>query len=260
MPRQEYVDSHAHIDLCEGEDAASIVEAAAAEGVSRIVTVGTDLKSSRRAAAHARSFPGVLAAAGIHPHGAAGADDAALEELAALAATGGIAAIGETGLDFFRDLSPRDAQRSLFLRHIELARRAGLPLMVHSRDAAAETMELLGRHAEGLTVIIHCFSLTDHVDACRERGYYISVAGNITYRNAGALRDAVGRMAPDRMLTETDSPYLSPEPRRGRPNRPANIPLVLAAIAQAAGLDEDEMAFKVRENFASVFERHSPVM
>lgn len=259
MSRPEYVDSHAHLDLCK-DDAAGIVEAAAAEGVSRIVTVGTDLKSSRQAAAHAGNFPGVLATAGIHPHGAARADDADLDELAALAATADIVAIGETGLDFFRDLSPRDAQRRLFLSHIELARRAGLPLMVHSRDAAGETMEVLERHAGDLTVIIHCFSLTDHVDACRERGYYISVAGNITYRNAGALRDAVGKMPPERLLTETDSPYLSPEPRRGQPNQPANIPLVLEAIAEAAGLNEGEMAATVRENFAAIFERRPPVM
>lgn len=254
MSRPEYVDSHAHIDLC-ADDAADIVGAAADEGVCHIVTVGTNLSSSRQAVALAGRLPGVLATAGIHPHSAADVDDATLDELAALVAAGGIVAIGETGLDYFRDLSPRDAQQDLFSNLIELARRTGLPLMVHSRDAAAETMDLLERHAQGLTVIIHCFSLVDHVEACVERGYYISIAGNITYKNAGGLREAVGKVPPRLLLTETDSPYLSPEPRRGRPNRPANIPLVLAEMAIATGLGDDELAAMVLANYQTLFRR-----
>lgn len=245
------VDSHAHLDL--GGDAAGTVAAAARHGVKHIITVGIDLKSSRLAAALADKYPSVNAAVGIHPHNAGEVTDETLAGLRDLARLSQVVAVGETGLDFYRDRSPRKAQEQAFLRHIELARHAGKPLMVHCREAAARTLDILGEHAGDLTVIMHCFSLHDHVEECAGRGYFMSLAGNVTFSNARALRLAAAVIPANLVLTETDSPYLSPAPGRGEPNSPENIRFIVAELARLRKVSEESLAEQVRDNFFSAF-------
>jgi TatD DNase family protein len=172
---------------------------------------------------------------GLHPHDATELDERSLAELEALARRPGVVAIGECGLDFYRDRSPRDVQRHAFVAQIDLARRAGLPLVVHTREAGDETMELLARHAGDLAVVMHCFSLPQHLDECNARGYYASFAGNLTYKNAGDLRGAAARVREDLLMVETDAPFLTPVPYRGKPNSPARVALTAAALAEVRG-------------------------
>lgn len=244
-------DSHAHLDLC--QDAGRAATSAADNGVSHIVTVGTNLDSSRRAVEFAAKYPHVLASVGIHPHDAGAADEKSLKELSRLAQMPKVVAIGETGLDFYRNRSSRSAQIEAFTGQIELARRTSRTLMVHSRDAEALTLDILKDSAAGLTVIVHCFSLYDHVEECARRGYYMSIAGNVTFDKAKALRRAVTSIPSNLILTETDSPYLSPVPRRGRPNQPANIRFIVNELALLIGVTADELALQIRENFYSAF-------
>jgi TatD DNase family protein len=164
-----------------------------------------------------------------------------------------VIAIGETGLDFYRDRSPRESQVELFRRHIDLARATDLPLIVHSREAAAETLTVLGERAEGLTVILHCFALYRQVELCAEREYFMSIAGNITFKNAAGLRASISRIPPELLLTETDSPYLTPVPHRGKPNKPAYTCHVLSAIAELQERPAREVRETVRDNFERAF-------
>lgn len=245
------VDSHAHLDMC--GDPGITVRGAAENGVRRIITVGIDLKSSRLALGFAKKYEGVSAAIGIHPHDAATADDAALNGLAQLAAEPEVVAIGETGLDFYRNKSPRAQQLDSFLRHIELARGAGLPLIVHSREAAGDTLEILEKHAGDLKVVLHCFALTGELEECVRRGYFMSFAGNVTFPNAADLRQAAARVPKNLLLTETDAPYLTPVPHRGKPNRPANIRLIVEELARLRGTGFAELAEQIHSNFLSAF-------
>jgi TatD DNase family protein len=226
-------DTHCHLDMIAGP-AAAVAEAGAA-GVETVVTVGIDLQSSRRAVALAESLPGVWATVGLHPHDAAALDDALLGELEELAERERVVAVGECGLDFYRDLSPRHAQRCAFSAQICLARRTGLPLVVHVREAGDEAMAQLADEASGLTVVMHCFSLPEYADECDARGYYASFAGNVTYKNAGALREAAARVREDRLLIETDAPFLAPVPNRGNSNVPAWVTYTAAAVAEVRG-------------------------
>ncbi|MEW6019782.1 MAG: TatD family hydrolase [Pseudomonadota bacterium] len=245
------VDSHAHLDLC-GDPAAAVSESLE-HGVSRILAVGFDMETSRKAVALAKAHPQVLASVGIHPHDATSVDDAALAELSRLAAEPEVVAIGETGLDFFRDRSPRDSQMEAFLRHIELARETGLTLMVHSREAPQETLATLEEHSAGLRVVIHCFSLYDHVQECAGHRYFMSVAGNVTFPKATELRDAATRIPDDLLLTETDSPWLAPVPHRGKPNSPANIRFILEELALLRRIPVAALARQVSANFETAF-------
>ena len=211
------IDSHTHLSLCEPPDA-ELVAAAVQAGVERIVTVGTDGASCRAALAAAEDFPQVYAAIGRHPNSATGFDDNDLAELAALAAHDKCVAIGETGLDYYRDYAPRADQERAFRAQIGLARETGKPLVIHTRAADEDTLAILTTEAEGVRVILHCFSMADRILECvANPDWWISFAGNVTYPSAAPLREAALRVPVQRLLVETDAPYLSPQPVRGKP-------------------------------------------
>jgi TatD DNase family protein len=245
------VDSHCHLEMI--EDTAGAVAAARAAGVRQLVTIGIDLETSRKAVELASALDGVYATVGLHPHDADRLDDATLEEFERLAARPRVVAIGEAGLDFYRDLSPRDAQRRAFSAQIELARRTGLPLVVHVRDAGDEAMAQLAAEAGDLTVVMHCFSLPEHVDECNERGYYASFAGNVTYKTAAGLREAAAGVRAERLLVETDAPFLAPVPNRGNSNVPAWVALTAARVAEVRGVSAAELAGLTTGNARRVF-------
>ncbi len=247
------VDSHAHLDLL--DDPAQALEAAAAVGVRRIMAVGIDLETSRRAVAFAWSRAEVSAAVGIHPHNAARTGSDTMKRLAEMAQSPAVSAIGETGLDYYRDRAPRKAQKDMFRRQIELARRCNLPLIVHSRDAEEDTLEILGAEADGLTVVLHCFSLYRYVSRCAESGYYMSVAGNVTFSNAADLRKASTLIPSELLLTETDAPLLTPAPYRGKENSPAHIPLIVAELAAIRDVSPKDLAESIYGNFTGAFGR-----
>ena len=247
----QFVDSHCHLEMLAEPEAA--VEEARAAGVGTIVTIGIDLETSRQAAELAATLAGVYATVGLHPHEAHLLDDALLAEFEALAREPRVVAVGECGLDYYRDLSPRDAQRRAFSAQIELARSTGLPLVVHVREAGDEAMAQLAKEAAGLTVIMHCFSLARYVDECNARGYYASFAGNVTYKNAGDLRAAAVRVRSDRLLVETDAPFLTPVPNRGNSNVPAWVAHTAALLAEVRGLALDDLARLTTANARRVF-------
>jgi TatD DNase family protein len=225
------IDSHTHLSFTELPDA-ELVAAAAEAGVEKIVTVGTNGESCRAALKAAEDFPQVYAAIGRHPNEASGFDDADLAELQALAAHDKCVAIGETGLDYYRDRSSKADQERAFSAQIELARETGKPLVIHTRAAEDDTLKMLTRRAGGLKVILHCFTMSDRIDECLEHDeWWLSFAGNVTYPKAQDLRDAARRVPIERLLVETDAPFLSPQPVRGKPNQPANVVLTARAVA-----------------------------
>jgi TatD DNase family protein len=247
------VDSHTHLEFCEPPDA-ELVEAAAERGVTRMVTVGTNGASCRAALAAAEDFPQVYAAVGRHPSEATGFDDADLAELKALAAHPKCVAIGETGLDYYREGAPAADQERAFEAQIELARDTGKPLVIHTRAAEDDTLRMLSERAEGLRVILHCFSMPERIDECLAHGdWWISFAGNVTYPKAQALRDAALRVPSGRLLVETDAPFLSPQPVRGRPNQPANVVHTAKALAVERRIPYDELEAAVDRNAAALF-------
>jgi len=243
-------DTHAHLDAC-AEPAEALVARARAAGVERIVSVGSGLDSCRTTLAIAAREQGVFAALGIHPHQAGDDDAGRLDELRELLGDERAVAVGETGLDFYRDYAPHDRQRELFARQLELAAELGKAVVVHTRAASDETAEAL-EGFEG-TVVLHCFSAPELLPVALERGYYVSFAGNVTYPSAEELREAVRLVPSDRLLVETDSPYLSPQPRRGRPNEPANVVYTTAALAEARGEDADQLANRLDANATAAF-------
>jgi len=245
------VDTHCHLEMI-GDTAAAVAGARAA-GVTQMITIGIDLASSRQAIELAGREPGVYATVGLHPHEAHLLDDAYLAELEELAARPRVVAVGEIGLDFYRDLSPRDAQRAAFGAQIALARRARLPLVVHVREAGDEAMAQLAAEASDLTVIMHCYSLPQYVEECNERGYYASFAGNVTYKNAAELREAAAKIRDDRLLVETDAPFLTPVPNRGNSNVPAWVAHTAALVAEVRGVSAEELAALTTANARRVF-------
>ena len=246
------IDSHTHLDLCEPPDA-ELVAAATAVGVRRILTVGIDGASCRAALAAAEAFPQVYAAVGRHPNAARGFDDADLAELRALAAHERCAAIGETGLDFYRDGAPRADQQRAFAAQIALARETGKPLVIHTRAAEQQTLAQLADEAEGLSVAMHCFSMPGRLADCLERGYAISFAGNVTYKNAVELRDAAKLVPDERLLVETDAPYLSPQAVRKQRNQPAFVAHTVEFLALLRGVSVAELGALVERNAARLF-------
>jgi TatD DNase family protein len=247
------IDSHTHLDACEPPNA-DLVAAAEAAGVTRIVTVGTDGASCRAALAAAEDFPQVYAAIGRHPSEATGFDDADLAELEALASHERCVAIGETGLDYYRDYAPREDQRRAFEAQIELARACDKPLVIHTRAADDDTLEVLESRAGGVRVILHCFSMASRVEEClRHEGWWFSFAGNTTYPRADDLRTAALRVPAERLLVETDAPYLSPQAVRGEPNEPANVVRTAQAIAVERRVSYAELERSVERAAAAVF-------
>jgi TatD DNase family protein len=247
------IDSHAHLGLCE-QPTQDLVSAASDAGVTRIVTVGIDGASCRAALQATEDFPQVYAAIGRHPNNAIGFDNAVLAELQALAAHEKCVAIGETGYDFYRDSAPRADQERAFRSQIELARESGKPVVIHSRAAEEETLAMLNAHAEGLRVILHCFSMASRIEECLEHDeWWISFAGNVTYPKAEELRTAVVRVPAGRLLVETDAPFLSPQPTRGEPNRPANVVHTAQALALERRISYEELEEDIERNAAAVF-------
>lgn len=246
------IDSHTHLDLCEPSDA-QLVAAADAVGVTHMVSVGTTGASCRAALEAAEAFPQVYAAVGRHPNEAHGFDDADLAELRALAAHERCVAIGETGFDFYREGASRTDQERAFSAHIGIARETGKPLVIHTRDADEQTLELLSREAEGVSVILHCFSMPDRLTECLDRGYTISFAGNVTYKSATDLAAAARAVPLDRLLVETDAPYLTPQAVRKHRNQPAFVAHTAAFIAELREISLAELDAAVERNGARLF-------
>ena len=246
------IDSHTHLDSCRPDDA-DLVAAAAREGVTRMLTVGTDGASCGAALAAAEAFPQVYAAIGRHPNSATGFDDNDLAELRALAAHERCVAIGETGLDFYRDSTPPADQQRAFEAQIALARETGKPLVIHTRAAEEATIATLTEQAEGVRVILHCFSMPDHLDACVEQGWWFSFAGNVTYPSAQSLAEAAARVPDDRLLVETDAPYLTPQVVRKERNQPAFVVHTARFVAERRGVSYEELEQTVERNAAELF-------
>jgi TatD DNase family protein len=247
------IDTHCHLDSCKPPDE-ELVSRAREAGLSRIATVGMNDESIERAVAAAESFDDVYAIVGRHPNEASGFDpDRDLEPIERAAGHPRVRAIGETGLDYYRDYAPREDQQRSFAAHIELAARTGLPLVIHTRAAEEDTLATLRDHATGVTVIMHCFSMPDHLDECVERGYMCSFAGNVTYPKATDLQEAARRVPDELLLVETDSPYLAPQPVRGKPNEPANVARTADHVAELRGVSYAELEATVEANAARVF-------
>jgi TatD DNase family protein len=244
------IDTHAHLDACADRPSALIRRARSA-GVDRIVTVGTGIDSCCVALELADLHEEVFAALGIDPHQAGDAEADRVGELRDLAEDDRAVAIGETGLDYFRDRAPRDRQRALFESQLELAAELGKPVVIHTRDAEADTADVLAGF-EG-TVVMHCFSSPGLLETVLERGYYVSFAGNVTYPKAADLRTAAAQVPAERIFAETDSPYLAPQSRRGRPNEPANVALTIAELARVRGEDADELGARIDANASAAF-------
>lgn len=243
-------DSHAHLDAC-AESAAALVDRARAAGVSRIVTIGTGVESCRAALEIAEANNGVYAALGVDPHQAGTAEAGRLDEIRELLAHPKAVAVGETGLDTVRRHATLDEQGRLLAAHLQLASEFRLPVVIHNREADSETARALAMF--GGTVVLHCFSSPELVALAVERGYYVSFAGNATYPSASALRDSAAAVPSDRILVETDSPYLAPQPLRGQPNEPANVVHTLRALADIRGETFEELAATTHANAATAF-------
>jgi TatD DNase family protein len=245
-------DSHTHLDSC-GPPNSELVAAAAREGVERILTVGMDAGTNRTALQAAEAFPQVHAAIGRHPNHAAGFDDADLADLQALAAHPRCAAIGETGLDYYRDYAPREDQERAFHAQIELARDTCKPLVIHTRAAEDDTVSTLKARAQGLQVIMHCFSMPDRLEECLAEGWWISFAGNVTYPKATDLADAAPHVPDERLLVETDAPYLTPQAVRKERNQPAFVTHTARFVAERRGVSYAQLEDVVDANAATLF-------
>jgi TatD DNase family protein len=243
-------DSHAHLDACD-EPPTVLVERARAAGVTRIVTIGTGIESCRAALAIADEAHGVYAALGVDPHQAATPDAHRLDELRELLAHPKAVAVGETGLDNARRFATPAEQRRLFDSQLALADELGLPVVVHTRDAEADTAEALAGF--GGTVVMHCFSSPGLLAPALERGYYVSFAGNATYPSAPELREAAASVPADRILVETDTPYLAPQAVRGRRNEPAHVVHTIAALAAVRGEEPEAFAAATHANATAAF-------
>ena len=247
------IDSHTHLDSCAPADG-ELVAAAEAAGVKRILTIGQDGATGRAALAAAEDFPQVYAAIGHHPNHATGFDDGHLAELEALAAHDGCRAIGETGLDDFRDYAPRADQERAFHAQIDLARATGKPLVIHTRAAEDDTITTLRERAHGLEVILHCFSMPGRLDECLAEGWWISFAGNVTYPKNDDLATAAERVPDDRLLVETDAPYLTPQVVRKERNQPAYVVHTARFVAERRGQPYEELEAVVERNAARLFQ------
>ena len=249
MPAR-WVDSHCHLQLAGGDEHVARAHAA---GVEWMVCVGTDLETSQAALTFAERFPDVYATVGLHPHDASKLSDE-WETLEPLASAAACVAIGECGFDLFYEHSPRDEQETAFRIQVRAAKHAHKPLVVHSRDAWSDTFRVLDDEGVPERTIFHCFTGgPEEASAALERGCYLSFSGIISFKNAGALREAARITPDDRVLVETDSPFLTPEPHRGRPNEPALVVAVGDALARARGVEPEEIAEITRVNAVRAF-------
>ena len=243
------IDSHTHLDRGPAPEA-ELVAAAREAGVRRILTIGIDERSRAAALAAADRFDEVYAAVGHHPNNATGYSDAITDELREQAAHPRCLAIGETGLDDYRDYAPRPDQERAFAAQIELAHELGKPLVIHTRAAEDDTIGTLAEHARGLEVILHCFSMPARLDECLDHGWWISFAGNVTYSKAQDLAEAASKTPLDRLLVETDAPYLTPEPMRKHRNQPAYVVHTARFVAERRGIAYEELEAAVEANAA----------
>lgn len=251
--RVDTVDSHCHLDAM-GVPIAEALQAAQAVGVRRVVTVGDTMASSRWCADTAAAFPDVYAAVAVHPNETAEFTAADVEELAALAALPKVRAIGETGLDYYWGRVDPRVQQAAFRKHIEIAKRTGKALVIHDRDAHDDVLRVLEEEGAPDRTVFHCFSGGISMSRyCVERGYYLSFAGTITFKNAAATREAASVVPLELLLVETDAPFLTPAPYRGRPNAPYLVPLTVRALARVKGVGEDEMAAATAANAERAF-------
>jgi TatD DNase family protein len=245
------VDTHAHLDAL--DDAPQALARARAAGVRRVVTIGTTLDSCRAMLELAEREEGVFVSLGLHPHEAGEAGRPEVAELAPLMSHPKAVAVGETGLDHYRDYAPHDRQLELFRAQTELAVEADKPVVVHTREAEDDTLAVLTALPESARVVLHCFSSLRLLGPALERGWFVSFAGNVTYPKATELRTAAARVPADRLLAETDSPYLSPQAVRGRRNEPAFVMHTLAALAEARGEAQDELGRRIDANATAAF-------
>lgn len=250
------IDSHAHVqDKDLKNDLPGLLERAREAGVTRVVCVGWDLESSREAAALARRYPEIYAVVGVHPHDAKTLNDQVLAGLMDLCRDSRVVAIGEIGLDFYRDLSPREQQREAFRAQIKLARELRKPIVVHDRDAHQEVLDIIKQEKAGRNGgVMHCYSghLPLAIELMKEN-FFISLAGPVTYKNARKTHEVAAKISLDRLLVETDCPYLSPEPLRGKRNEPANVRRVAMKVAELRGKSLEEVAFCTSRNTMNVF-------
>jgi TatD DNase family protein len=244
------IDTHAHLDLCADRPSA-LLRRAREVGVGRVITVGTGIESSQEAVALAERHEEVFAVVGIDPHQAGGPETDRIGELHELFVSERVVGLGETGLDFFRDRAPRDRQVALFEAQLELAAELGKAVVIHNRDADEETARVLAGFAG--TVVLHCFSSPGLLGPALDRGYFVSFAGNVTFPKAEDLRAAAKRVPRERILAETDSPYLAPQPRRGRPNEPANVVHTVETLAATRGEQPEELSAQIEANAAIAF-------
>lgn len=251
------VDSHCHLDyLAAGAERDEVIARARRAGVTAMVTISTKIAEFAAIRAIAESAPDIWCSVGTHPHEAEPEQDVTAERLTALAQHPKVIGIGETGLDFYYEHSPRDIQAKLFRAHAEAARSTGLPLIVHSRDADRETIEILTEEADKgpLTGVIHCFSTgRELAEKALEIGFYISLAGIVTFKNAEPLRNVVRDIPLDRLLVETDAPYLAPVPMRGKPNEPSYIVHTAKQLAALKGVSVEELSSQTTANFFRLF-------
>ena len=255
-------DAHTHLDAMAGRAGvaadeafvSSVMSDARRAGVLAAITVGDTVASSRWCAAAARTHPEVFAAVAVHPTEVAGLSDADYAELEQLAAQPEVVAVGETGLDYYWDRTEPAEQQEHFRRHIDLAKRAGKPLMIHDRDAHADVLRILREEGAPAQVVFHAFSGDEAMAReCVRAGYVLSFPGVITFRNAPGLRAAAAIVPPEHLLVETDAPFLTPHPFRGRPNAPALLPLTVRGLAAATGRDVDDLCTAVTANGRRVF-------
>lgn len=249
-------DSHAHLDDNRFDgDREEVIARAAANGVTGIINIGADMASSRRSVELARRYSSVYAAVGIHPHDAKDAVEDDYEQLAAwVKEEPKVLAIGEIGLDYYYDWSPRPVQQEVFRRHIRLAREVGKPIIIHDRDAHGDILAMVKQEAAGLTGVFHCFS--GSLDMAREvikLGFYVSIAGPVTFDKSVKLKEIAAAVPLDRLLVETDAPYLTPQPYRGRRNEPAHVKFVAEEVARVRGLTPAEVAAATTANVKRLF-------
>ncbi|MEX2588426.1 MAG: TatD family hydrolase [Actinomycetota bacterium] len=248
-----WFDSHCHLDRLD-DPAEKVLERAGAAGVEGVITIGTDLPSSARAIEYANRHSRVWATVGVHPHDAESFDSSTSGEVERLASSGKVVAIGEVGMDFFRDHAQPAVQQAAFAAQIDIAKRLGLPLVMHIREAFDAAVQVLEEVGPPDTLIFHCFS-GDRIQAARalQMGGFVSFAGNVSFKSAQNLRDAAATVPADRLLVETDSPYLAPVPYRGKPNEPSYLPMVGAAVAQAVGKPVQSVADATVRNTVRAF-------
>ncbi len=251
------IDTHCHLDFPEFDaDRPQVLEAARAAGVGALIDVGSSLEGSRRAVTLSRQYPEVFATVGIHPHDAKACDETAFAEIEKLVREPKVVAIGEVGLDYYRNLSEPAAQREAFGRFLALAARVAKPLVIHCRNAESDMLQMLTPVGiKGIPgVVVHCFSgSAEFLSACLERGFCVSFTANITYKKAEGLRCLVRSVPLERMFLETDAPYLSPEGKRGRRNEPANVIDVAQEIGHIKGVDVEKVCGATTDNARRFF-------